>query len=145
MLKNTLPSNRTSNGPGTGTVPQTLSNCLFHRATGFSDIHKLLLQLLKSGWGCTEGILIVSTSLLPKQQALTWRPDQPIHYAIGSPHEASIIRGWTCNSDMTHSPTKSCEQQPSHHLESLFSTSWSFLSYGYSYVGQKCWYLLSLL
>lgn len=101
------------------------------------------------GWSCTEGILIVSTSPLPKQQALTWRPDQPIRYAIGSPHEASITTSRTCNAGMTHSPTESCESQTSHHLEGLLFTSppsRSFLITWLQFkVGQNWRCMLSLL
>lgn len=133
-----------------------LALCLKHSAiVSITEVQASLIltscsyNSFKNGaWGCTEEILIVSTSPIPKQQALTWRPDQPIHYAIGSPHEASIIRARTCNEDMTHSPTKSCESQLSHHLEDLISTSRLlilFITWLQFKVGQKGWCLLSLL
>lgn len=50
MLKSTLPGNHISNGPRTGTVPQTLSNSLYCRSTGFSDPNKPLLQHFQK-WG----------------------------------------------------------------------------------------------
>lgn len=137
-----------------------LAPCLKHSAiVSITEVQASLIltscsnnSLKNRGWGCTEGILIVSTSPLPKQQALTWRPDQPIHYAIGSPHEASIIRGWICNTDMTPNPTESCESQPSHHLEGLLSTSLLLVLFNHILitwlqfkVGQKCSYLFSLV